>query len=210
MSRGFPAAPLRAKPPLWVGLSPSPTRAIRPLSEHREAEKDAKWAFAQLFAYVIDVGKRPDERFEANSTTRFVEPTILSGDTRSARSGQLITDCGPILIVGRRRRLPAFASRLFERAGFPTEQAVNGDEAMAAARRGASVPRAARRPPSGRERLRDRRASSEMSSATTFRSSSFPETERSRSTGRQACFVGGDDYVVKPADPDELLARAGG
>src|SRR5215204_1373869 len=59
----------------------------------------------------------------------------MGGQTFRRGANRLITDCGPILIVDRDEGSRAFASRLFERAGFATEQAVNGNDAMALVRR---------------------------------------------------------------------------
>jgi hypothetical protein len=38
----------------------------------------------------------------------------------------MITDCGPILIVDEDEGFRDFASRLFDRAGFPIEEAATG------------------------------------------------------------------------------------
>jgi hypothetical protein len=50
-------------------------------------------------------------------------------------SGRLRIDCGAILIVDEDVGSRVFVLRLFNRAGFATEEAAGGDEAMALARR---------------------------------------------------------------------------
>jgi two-component system, NarL family, nitrate/nitrite response regulator NarL len=101
----------------------------------------------------------------------------------------------------------AFASGLFERAGFATEQAVNGGEAMALVRRvrpclvllDVLLPDV-----SGFEIARELRDEFGDDLPIVFISG-----ERTQPLDRAAgLLLGGDDYVVKPADPDELLARA--
>jgi DNA-binding NarL/FixJ family response regulator len=100
----------------------------------------------------------------------------------------------------------AFASRLFERAGFMTEEAASGDEAMAFARRDRPclvlldvvLPDL-----SGFEvasELRDE-FGDELPIV-------FISGDRTEPLDRAAgLLIGGDDYVTKPVDPDELLAR---
>ena len=117
----------------------------------------------------------------------------------------MITDCGPILIVDEDEGSRAFASRLFARAGFPIEEAATGEEAMVSARRvrpslvllDVLLPDV-----SGFEiasELRD-----EFGDDLPIVSG-----DRTEPLDRAAgLLLGGDDYVVKPPDPDELLARA--
>jgi DNA-binding NarL/FixJ family response regulator len=144
---------------------------------------------------------------EANSTFAVRRPTIVRGVRRfDTGADRLITECGPILIVDEDEGFRAFASHLFERAGFATEQAVSGDDAMAAVRRAGPclvlldvlLPDV-----SGFEiasELRD-----EFGDDLPI---IFISGERTQPLDRAAgLLVGGDDYVVKPADPDELLAR---
>ena len=119
----------------------------------------------------------------------------------------MITDCGPILIVDEDEGSRAFASRLFERAGFPIEEAATGQEAMVSARR--------KRPSlvlldvvlpdvSGFEIANELRDEFGDDLPIVFISG-----ERTQPLDRAAgLLVGGDDYIVKPADPDELLARS--
>jgi DNA-binding NarL/FixJ family response regulator len=111
------------------------------------------------------------------------------------------------LIVDEDTGSRAFASGLFERAGFATEQAVNGDEAMALVRRvrpclvllDVLLPDV-----SGFEIARELRDEFGDDLPIIFISG-----ERTQPLDRAAgLLLGGDDYVVKPADPDELLARA--
>lgn len=100
----------------------------------------------------------------------------------------------------------AFAAALFERAGFATENAVNGDQAMALVRRvrpclvllDVLLPDV-----SGFEIARELRDEFGDDLPIVFISG-----ERTQPLDRAAgLLLGGDDYVVKPADPDELLAR---
>jgi DNA-binding NarL/FixJ family response regulator len=118
-----------------------------------------------------------------------------------------MTDCGPILIVDEDEAFRAFASRLFDRAGFVTEEAVNGDEAMASVRRvrpclvllEVLLPDV-----SGFEIASELRDEFGEDLPIVFISG-----ERTQPLDRAAgLLVGGDDYVVKPVDQDELLARA--
>lgn len=116
-------------------------------------------------------------------------------------------DCGPILIADADTRFRAFASRLFARAGFETREVTTGEEAMAAAR--------SERPSlilldvvlpdvSGLEVAREIR--DEFGEELPI---IFVSGERTEPLDRAAgLLVGGDDYMVKPVDADELLARA--
>ena len=144
---------------------------------------------------------------EANSTYAVRRPTIgFGGQTFDTGADRLITECGPILIADEDEGFRAFASHLFERAGFATEQAVNGDDAMAAVRRGRPclvlldvlLPDV-----SGFEIASELRDEFGDDLPIVFISG-----DRTQPLDRAAgLLVGGDDYVVKPADPDELLAR---
>ncbi|HET8653640.1 MAG TPA: response regulator transcription factor [Gaiellaceae bacterium] len=121
-------------------------------------------------------------------------------------SGDL-NNLGPILVVDGDEGARAFAARLFERAGFATDEAASGEEAMVAARRG--------RPSlvlldvvlpglSGFEIASELRDEFGDDLPIVFISG-----DRTDPLDRAAgLLLGGDDYVVKPADPDELLARA--
>jgi DNA-binding NarL/FixJ family response regulator len=112
----------------------------------------------------------------------------------------------PVLIVDGDAGFRMFASRLFLRAGFPTSEAVTGAQALERARKtrpllilsevclsdisGFEVCRA----------LRD-----EFGDGLPIIFVSGKRTDPlDRATG---LLVGGDDYLVKPANPDELLAR---
>jgi DNA-binding NarL/FixJ family response regulator len=119
----------------------------------------------------------------------------------------MITDCGPILIVDEDEGSRAFASRLFERAGFPIEEAATGEEAMVSARRvrpslvllDVLLPDV-----SGFEIASELRDEFGDDLPIVFISG-----DRTEPVDRAAgLLLGGDDYVVKPPDPDELLARA--
>jgi two-component system nitrate/nitrite response regulator NarL len=117
------------------------------------------------------------------------------------------SNCGAVLIVDADPRFRAFASRLFRQAGFVVRGAVAGHEAVEVARkeRPALVVLDVCLPDvSGFEvcqRLRD-----------TFGDAVpiiFVSGERTEPIDRSAgLLVGGDDYLVKPIDRDELLARA--
>lgn len=119
----------------------------------------------------------------------------------------MITDCGPILIVDEDESSRAFASRLFERAGFLIEEAATGEEAMVSARRvrpslvllDVLLPDV-----SGFEIVSELRDEFGDDLPIVFISG-----DRTEPLDRAAgLLLGGDDYVVKPPDPDELLARA--
>jgi DNA-binding NarL/FixJ family response regulator len=116
-------------------------------------------------------------------------------------------DCGSILIVDADARFRAFVSRLFRGAGYAAEDTGRGEEALAVAR--------SKRPGlvlldvglpdiSGFEvcqQLRD-----EFGDDVPI---VFVSGDRTSPVDRAAGFlVGGDDYLVKPVDRDELLARA--
>lgn len=118
----------------------------------------------------------------------------------------MANDLGPILIVDGEGASRVSAARLFERAGFRTNEAANGEDAMAAAREV--------RPSlvlldvvlsdlSGFEIARELRDEFGDDLPIVFISG-----ERTEPLDRAAgLLLGGDDYVVRPADPDELLAR---
>lgn len=117
------------------------------------------------------------------------------------------TGGGPILIADADERFRAFASRLFERAGFSTRLATTGEQALASARseRPCLVLLEVVLPDvSGFEvalELRD-----EFGDDLPI---IFASGERTDPLDRSAgLLVGGDDYIIKPVDPDELLARA--
>jgi DNA-binding NarL/FixJ family response regulator len=114
---------------------------------------------------------------------------------------------GPILIVDDEENFRAFVSLLFTKAGFWVLEATTGEEALAAARaeRPALVLLDVTLPDiSGFEiciRLRD-----EFGDDLPI---IFVSGERIAALDRSVgLLVGGDDYVVKPFDPDELIARA--
>ena len=184
----------------------SSLQADGPPIDHRDGRPACEEAVCAVFAYALDLGNRLGQTAEA-STCRVRRPTIGVGVGVSALERILITDCGPILIVDEDEESRAFASRLFERAGFDTEQAVNGDEAMTLVRRvrpclvllDVLLPDV-----SGFEIASELRDEFGDDLPIVFISG-----ERTQPLDRAAgLLVGGDDYVVKPADPDELLARA--
>ena len=117
------------------------------------------------------------------------------------------TDVGPVLVVDYDARFGAFAARLFERAGFSTIEATTGAGAVAAARRerpGLVLLEVCLPDIGGFEvsqQLRD-----EFGDSLPI---IFVSGERTDPLDRAAgLLVGGDDYLVKPLHPDELLARA--
>lgn len=119
----------------------------------------------------------------------------------------MANDFGAILIVDQDQGSRAFAARLFERAGFAIDEAASGEEAMASARevRPSLVLLDVVLPDlSGFEIARELRDEFGDDLPIIFISG-----DRTDPLDRAAgLLVGGDDYVVKPADPDELLARA--
>jgi DNA-binding NarL/FixJ family response regulator len=116
-------------------------------------------------------------------------------------------DCGPILIADADTRFRAYASRLFERAGFSTRLATTGEDALASARSerpGLVLLEVALPDVSGFEVARELRDEFGEDLPIIFASG-----ERTEPLDRAAgLLVGGDDYVIKPVYPDELLARA--
>lgn len=116
-------------------------------------------------------------------------------------------DCGRILVVDADARFRVFVSRLFEGAGYAVEDTGRGEEALAAARRkrpGLVLLDVGLPDVSGFEvcqQLRD-----EFGDDVPI---IFFSADRTAPVDRAAGFlVGGDDYLVKPVDRDELLARA--
>jgi len=119
----------------------------------------------------------------------------------------LALDCGPILIVDDDAIFRALVAALLARAGFATMiEASTGEEALAAAR--------AERPTlilldvflpdmSGFEVCRTLRDEFGDDLPIIFVSGERVEPA-DRAVG---LLVGGDDYIVKPVDPDEFLAR---
>lgn len=116
-------------------------------------------------------------------------------------------DCGPILIADADTRFRAYASRLFERAGFSTRLATTGEDALASARSerpGLVLLEVALPDVSGFEVARELRDEFGEDLPIIFASG-----ERTEPLDRAAgLLVGGDDYIIKPVYPDELLARA--
>jgi DNA-binding NarL/FixJ family response regulator len=116
------------------------------------------------------------------------------------------TDVGAILIVDGDVRFATFAARLFERAGFSTTKAATGEEAVAAARSerpGLVLLEVCLPDLNGFEVSRQLRDEFGEHLPIVFVSG-----ERTEPLDRAAgLLVGGDDYLVKPCHPDELLAR---
>src|ERR671931_822087 len=117
-------------------------------------------------------------------------------------------DCGPILIVDDDDPFRAMVSVLLERAGFAAAEASNGEEALAAVRR--------RRPAaalldiqldgmSGYAICRELRQQFGEQLPIIFLSGARVEAS-DRVAG---LLIGADDYMTKPLDADELLARVG-
>jgi DNA-binding NarL/FixJ family response regulator len=115
-------------------------------------------------------------------------------------------DVGAILIVDQDVRFGAFAARLFERAGFSTARATTGAEGVAAARSecpGLVLLEVCLPDINGFEVSRQLRDEYGEDLPIVFVS-----RERTDPLDRAAgLLVGGDDYLVKPCHPDELLAR---
>jgi two-component system nitrate/nitrite response regulator NarL len=116
------------------------------------------------------------------------------------------TDVGAILIVDQDVRFGTFAARLFERAGFSTIGATTGAEGVAAARSerpGLVLLEVCLPDINGFEVSRQLRDEYGEDLPIVFVSG-----ERRDPLDRAAgLLVGGDDYLVKPCHPDELLAR---
>jgi DNA-binding NarL/FixJ family response regulator len=115
--------------------------------------------------------------------------------------------CGPVLIVDDDAAFRAFAETLFSRAGYATFDAASGTEALAAvhAARPALVVLDVCLPDvNGFEVCRELRDEFDDDLPIIFVSG-----ERVEAVDRTiGLLVGGDDYVVKPFDADEFLARA--
>ena len=116
-------------------------------------------------------------------------------------------DSGIILIVDDDAGFRALVSTLFARAGMATAQAASGEEALAAVRRqqpalvllDVFLPDV-----NGYEVCRELR--DEFGDELPI---VFVSGERTEPVDRSAgLLVGADDYVTKPFDPDELVARA--
>jgi DNA-binding NarL/FixJ family response regulator len=116
-------------------------------------------------------------------------------------------DSGPILIADADGRFRDFVSRLFERAGFSTRLATTGEQALASARSerpGLVLLEVVLPDVSGFEVARVLRDEFGEDLPIIFASGKRTEP-LDRAAG---LLIGGDDYVIKPVDPDELLARA--
>ncbi|HEY9458509.1 MAG TPA: response regulator transcription factor [Gaiella sp.] len=113
---------------------------------------------------------------------------------------------GAILIVDPDLRFATFAARLFERAGFATSEAVTGADGVAIARSerpGLVLLEVCLPDISGFEVSRQLRDEYGDNLPIVFVSA-----KRTDPLDRAAgLLVGGDDYLVKPCHPDELLAR---
>jgi DNA-binding NarL/FixJ family response regulator len=116
-------------------------------------------------------------------------------------------DWGRVLIADANGSVRASLSSLFERTGFRTTEAVSGHDALAAARR--------KRPAlvvidvqlpgiSGYEVCHELREQYGQELPIIFLS----ETRTEPSDRVAGLLVGADDYIVKPFDADEVLARA--
>ena len=111
-----------------------------------------------------------------------------------------------ILIVDSDARFQAFAARLFERAGFSTTHATTGAEGVALAR--------SERPDLALVEVSlpdidgfqvSRQLRDEFGDSLPI---VFVSADRTEPLDRAAgLLIGGDDYLVKPCHPDELLAR---
>jgi DNA-binding NarL/FixJ family response regulator len=116
-------------------------------------------------------------------------------------------NCGPVLVVDDDRSLRELASTLLRRAGLETREAARADEALRLAE--AEPPSVAlidvklEGGTSGYELCRELRDRFGDSLAIVFVSGTRTET-----FDRVAGFlIGADDYIVKPFEPDELIAR---
>jgi DNA-binding NarL/FixJ family response regulator len=116
------------------------------------------------------------------------------------------TNVRAILIVDDNVRFRTFAAGLFERAGFSTTEAATGAEGVSAARSerpGLVLLEVSLPDINGFEISRQLRDEFGESLPIVFVSG-----ERTDPLDRAAgLLVGGDDYLVKPCHPDELLAR---
>lgn len=118
----------------------------------------------------------------------------------------MVADCGPVLVVDDDEKFRAFVSLLLAQAGYATVEAASGGEAVAAVRdaRPALVLLDISLPDvSGFEVCRELR--DEFGDDLPI---IFVSGERIEAIDRAVgLLLGADDYVVKPFDPDELLAR---
>jgi DNA-binding NarL/FixJ family response regulator len=117
-----------------------------------------------------------------------------------------MTTAAQILIVDDDRHSRTLISRVLRRAGYSTYEAETGDEALAAAKRARPalvIVEALLPGMSGYEVCRELK--DEFGEALPI---VFVSGNRTEPGDRVAgLLLGGDDYVVKPFDPDELLAR---
>lgn len=131
---------------------------------------------------------------------------MVLGNPRDERPRGVIGTNGAILIVDADASFRAVVSRLFRRAGFSTRHAAAGEDAVAVARdeRPALVLLDVGLPDmSGFEVCQELRDLFGDDLPIIFVSS-----DRTDPFDRAAgLLVGGDDYLVKPVDRDELLAR---
>jgi DNA-binding NarL/FixJ family response regulator len=120
--------------------------------------------------------------------------------------GADITAAARILIVDDDRQYRLLISRVLKRAGYSTYEAETGEEALAAAKRerpALVIVEALLPGVSGYEVCRE--LQDEFGETLPI---VFVSGHRRESADRVAgLLVGGDDYLVKPLDPDELLAR---
>jgi DNA-binding NarL/FixJ family response regulator len=117
-----------------------------------------------------------------------------------------MTTAARILIVDNDRHSRMLISRVLNRAGYTTYEAETGEEALAAAKRqrpALVVVEALLPGVSGYEVCREVKDEFGEGLPIVFVSGSRTEPG-DRVAG---LLVGGDDYLVKPFDPDELLAR---
>jgi two-component system nitrate/nitrite response regulator NarL len=118
----------------------------------------------------------------------------------------MTSNCGRILIVDDDARYRAFVASIFERVGYATRHAKTADEALGAARdeRPSCILLDVHLPGmTGYQVCRELRE--EYGQAFPI---IFVTGERTEPADRVAgLLLGADDYVVKPFDPDELLAR---
>src|SRR6266540_6441985 len=150
------------------------------------------------------------ERFDYVGTTGFAwrRPTSFVKRSRCGYERRVkLPNCGPILVVDDDADFRAYIVVLLSRAGFPaTLEAGTGEEALAAAR--------AERPAlvlldvflpdiNGFEICRTLRDEFGDDLPIIFVSGERVEA----SDKAVGMLVGGDDYLVKPVDPDEFLAR---
>ena len=173
-----------------MACQPSRLRPTLPLPKTAQQR-----AFTGTWTY--SVGSRPFDR-------EYARPTL---ERRKSGVGK---DCGPlnlhILVVDPEAGSRTFLSRLLERAGLDSEQAGTCRDALDSARKSrpqlvlldVHLPDG-----SGFEVCRELRDLYGEELPIIFLSG-----ERTQPFDRAAgLLLGGDDYVVKPFDPDELLAR---